>query len=72
MNQEQVSLSFTILPDGTLTACVSAMPFVDGALVPEAQASRIVGSHNVNEDADARFVASVSSAIAAFRAEKNF
>jgi hypothetical protein len=69
---EQVSLSFTILPDGNLTACVSAIPFIEGSLAPESQAARIVGSHNVSEKAEAKFVAAVSSAIAAFRAEANF
>jgi hypothetical protein len=69
---EQVSLSFTMLPDGSHTACVSAIPFIEGSLAPESQAARIVGSHNVNEEIEARFVAAVSSAIATFRAEKNF
>jgi hypothetical protein len=69
---EQVSLSFTALPDGTLTACVSAIPLVGDSLAPELQAARIVGPHNVNDNPEARFVATVSAAIAAFRAEKNF
>lgn len=69
---EQVSLSFTILPDGNLTACVSAIPFIEGSLAPESQAARIVGSHNISEDAEAKFVAAISSAISAFRAELNF
>jgi hypothetical protein len=69
---EQVSLSFTMLPDGSHTACVSAIPFIEGSLAPESQAARIVGSHNVNEEAEANFVATISTAIAAFRAEKNF
>lgn len=67
---EQISLSFTILPDGNITACVSAIPFIEGSLASESQAARIVGSHNVSEDAEAKFVAAISEAISNFRTAK--
>lgn len=67
---EQISLSFTILPNGSQTACVSAMPFIDEALVPEAQTSAIIGAHNSSGEAEAKFLSAISAAVLEFRASK--
>jgi len=67
---EQVSLSFTILPDGSLTACVSAMPYIDQVLVPENQTSAVIGLHNSAEEVESKFLAAIQSAIIEFRTSK--
>ena len=67
---EQVSISFTILPDGSKTACVSVMPFIDGQLAPEQVKSAIVGNHNVDAISESEFVNAISDVVAKFRSIK--
>lgn len=67
---EQISLSFTLLADGSKTACVSIIPVINGDLAPENVASAIVGSHNIDGQAESELVAAISAAIANFRTAK--
>jgi hypothetical protein len=67
---EQFSLSLTILPDGTLTSCVSSIPFIDGELRPDGVKSAIIGGHNSSEEAESRFLVAVRTALAEYRLAK--
>ena len=64
---EQISLSFTNLPDGSKTACLSVMPLIDGQFALEQMKSAMVGNHNVDEIVESEFVNAINEAVAKFR-----
>jgi hypothetical protein len=46
------------------------MPYVDDLLVPEAQTSAIIGSHNSAGEAESKFLTAVKAAVIEFRSAK--